>query len=386
MSPSIFLQADPVCTSSATNASNVGTYAGAITCSGATKVGVLFTYVAGSMTVLPGAATVTANNQTMVTGTAVPTLTYSTTPSGLTFTTAPTCTTTAISSSAVGTYPISCAGAVNSNYNLTYVGGTMTVTAAQATPNSIPTIGGLSPMTAAAGSANLAVTVTGVNFVSGATVLWNGKARATTFVSATQLTATVLAADLSAVGIADVAVFNPAPGGGSSTSLTFSIDSAQQAQGAFTVTASSPTVTVLHGQSTTTSLTFSSLEKGAVVSVACYNLPALGYCNYAAGTLTISTSATTPPGTYHVLVVCSTSGSMSSSNKHSDMTFLCGLFGFPIGLLMMYRGRRLRFYGLCLLSVLLLMVPIGCAGGGSSNSSTPVVAAQVSTALTLTVQ
>ena len=385
VSPSIPLQADPVCTSTATNASNVGTYAGAITCSGAAKVGVLFTYVAGSMTVLPGSATVTANNQTMVTGTAVPTLTYSTTPSGLKFTTAPTCTTTATSSSPVGTYPISCTGAVNSNYNLTYVGGTMTVSAAQTTPNSIPTIAGLSPMTAAAGSANLAVTVTGVNFVSGATVLWNGKARTTTFVSATQLTTTVLAADLSAVGIVDVAVFNPAPGGGNSTSLTFSIDSPQQAQGAFTVTTSSPTVTVLHGQSTTTSLTFSSLEKGAVVSVACYNLPALGYCNYAAGTLTISTSGTTPPGTYHVLVVCSTSGSMSSSNRHSGVAIFCGLFGFPIGLLMMYRGRRLRFYGLCLLSVLFLIVPIGCAGGGS-NSSAPVVAAQVSTGLTLTVQ
>jgi len=35
-------------------------------------------------------------------------------------------------------------------------------------------------MTAAASSANLALTVTGVGFVSGATVLWNGKARVTT--------------------------------------------------------------------------------------------------------------------------------------------------------------------------------------------------------------
>jgi hypothetical protein len=386
VNPSIPLQQYPVCTSSATGASNVGTYAGAITCSGAAKIGVLFTYVAGSVTVQPAAATVTANNQTMVAGATVPTLTYATTPSGLTFTTAPTCTTTATSSSPAGTYPISCAGAVTSNYNVTYVGGTMTVSVAPTTPNNIPMIAGLSPMTAAAaGSGNLTLTVIGGSFVSGATVLWNGKARATTFVSATQLTATVLAADLSAVGTADVAVVNPAPGGGSSTSLTFSIDSPQQAQGVFTVTESSPTVTVAHGQSATTSLTFSALPQGAAVSAVCYNLPALGYCNYASGTLTISTNATTPPGTYHVLIVCSTSGAVSSSNKPGGMIILCGLLGFPIGLLMLYRGRRLRFCGLSLLSVLFLVVATGCAGSGS-NPSSPVVPAQVSTALTLTVQ
>ena len=385
VSPSIPLQTDPVCTSTATGASNVGTYAGAIACSGAAKVGVLFTYVAGSMTVLPAVATVTANNQTMVAGAAVPTLTYAITPSGVAFTTAPTCTTTATSSSPVGTYPISCTGAVTSNYNVTYVGGTMTVSVAPTTPNNIPMIASLSPATAAAGSANLALTVTGGSFVSGATVLWNGKARATTFVSAAQLTVTVLAADLSAVGTADVAVFNPAPGGGSSTSLAFSIDSPQQAQGAFTVTASNPTVTVLHGQSATTSLIFSTLQQGAEISAACYNLPAFGYCNYASGTLTISTSVATPPGTYHVLIVCSTSGLVSSSNKPGGMTILCGLLGFPIGLLMLYRGRRLRFYGLILLSVLFLIVPIGCGGSGP-NPSSAVVAAQASTGLTLTVQ
>jgi hypothetical protein len=385
VSPSIPLQVNPVCTSTATGATNVGTYAGAITCSGAAKDGVLFTYVAGSMTVLPGAATVTANNQTMVVGAVVPMLTFATTPSGLTFTTAPTCTTTATASSPVGTYPISCTGAVTSNYNVNYVGGTMTVTVAPTNPNNIPMIASLSPMTAVAGSTNLALTVTGGSFASGATVLWNGKARATTFVSPTQLTTMILAADLSTVGTADVTVFNPAPGGGNSTSLTFSIDSSQQAQGVFTVTASTPTITVPHGQNATTFLTFSTLQQSAAVSAACYNLPAFGYCNYASGTLTIGTSTTTPPGTYHVLIVCTTSGLVSSSNPPGGSTILCGLLGFPIGLLMLYRGRRLRFYGVSLLSVLFLMVAIGCAGS-SSNSSSPVVPAQASTTLTLTVQ
>jgi hypothetical protein len=385
VSPSIPLQANPVCTSSATGASNVGTYAGAITCSGAAKLGTLFTYVPASMTVVAGAATVTANNQTIVAGAAVPALTYATTPSGLTFTTTPKCTTTATSSSPAGTYPISCAGAVASNYNLSYVGGTLSVSVAPTVPNAIPAITSLSPLTATAGSANLALTVTGSGFVSGATVLWNGSTRATTFVSATQLTATILAADLTAVGTADVTVFNPAPGGGTSTSLTISIDSAAQSQGAFTVTSSSSAVTATHGQSATTSLTFANLQQGAAVSAVCYNLPALGYCNYNSGTLTIGTGAATPPGTYHVLVVCSTSAAQSSSNKSAATTMLCGLFGFPIGLLMLYRGRGLRLYGLGLLSIIFLTVAIGC-GGNSSSQNSPVVTAQVSTTLTLTVQ
>jgi large repetitive protein len=381
VSPSIPLQANPICTSSATGASNVGAYPEAITCSGATKVGILFTYVAATMTVQSGAATVTANNLTMVAGAAVPALTYSTTPSGLTFTTAPKCTTTSTSSSAAGTYPISCAGGVASNYNLSYSGGTMMVTVAPAVPNNIPAIAGLSPMTATAGSANLTLTVTGSGFISGTTVLWNGSTRATTFVSATQLTATILAADLAAMGIADISVFNPAPGGGPSPSSTFSIDSV----GAFTVTAANSAVTVAHGQSITSSFTFSNLQQGATVSVVCYNLPALGYCNYSPSTLTIGTNASTPPGIYHVLVVCSTGGTLSSSNKSQAMTLACGLLGFPFGLLLFYRGRSCRLYGLGLLSVLLIMVVTGC-GGGSSNPSSPVAAAQVSTTLTLTVQ
>jgi len=188
-----------------------------------------------------------------------------------------------------------------------------------------------------------------------------------------------------AVGTADVAVFNPAPGGGSSTSLTFSIDSGPQAQGAFTVTMSSSTVTVSHGKSGTTSLTFSNLQQDAAVSTVCYNLPALAYCNYNAGTLTISTGTTTPPGTYHVLIVCSTSAALSSSSSSLSAIVLSGLFGFPIGLLMLCRDRRFRFYGLGLLSVLLVMFAIGCGGNGSTQNA-PVVPAQVSTPLTLTVQ
>src|SRR6185295_10089018 len=47
--------------------------------------------------------------------------------------------------------------------------------------------------------------------------------RTTTFVSSTQLTAAIPASDIANVGTASVTVVNPAPGGGTSNALTFTI-------------------------------------------------------------------------------------------------------------------------------------------------------------------
>src|SRR5262249_37172733 len=55
-------------------------------------------------------------------------------------------------------------------------------------------------------------------------VRWNGSARTTTFVSTTQITAAIGAADVAAVGSALVDVFSPTPGGGTSSSLPFAIN------------------------------------------------------------------------------------------------------------------------------------------------------------------
>jgi hypothetical protein len=109
-------------------------------------------------------------------------------------------------------------------------GSTFTITLAGGGGNPQPAIAGINPTSAAAGSAGFALTVTGSNFVAGSVVRWNGVERATTFGSATQLTAQILASDLTSAASAQVSVFSPAPGGGISTSLTF------------TVTAVTPTV------------------------------------------------------------------------------------------------------------------------------------------------
>ena len=60
--------------------------------------------------------------------------------------------------------------------------------------------------------------------MSGSVVRWNGATRTTTFVSATQLTAAIPAADVAAAGTASVTVQNPPiPGGAGSNTLTFTI-------------------------------------------------------------------------------------------------------------------------------------------------------------------
>ncbi|MBI1765701.1 MAG: hypothetical protein HYR56_30220, partial [Acidobacteria bacterium] len=109
-------------------------------------------------------------------------------------------------------------------FNAAPSGGTsnaLSFTIAQ--PNLVPTLNGLSPNTALATGAAFTLTVNGANFVNGSVVRWNGGARATQFVSATQLTAQITAADIASAGTAQVSVFNPAPGGGTSAELGFSI-------------------------------------------------------------------------------------------------------------------------------------------------------------------
>ena len=80
---------------------------------------------------------------------------------------------------------------------------------------------GLSPSYATAGAAAFTLTVSGTNFVSGAKVRWNGTDRTTTFVSATQLQANILAADIAAAGTIPVTVLNP--DGGLSNAVTFEV-------------------------------------------------------------------------------------------------------------------------------------------------------------------
>src|SRR5262249_42878164 len=75
-----------------------------------------------------------------------------------------------------------------------------------------------------AGDPGFTLDVFGTGFVDGSTVQWNGAARATNFVSSTHLTATITAGDIAAAGIVQVTVFHPLPGGGTSGSHNFDVN------------------------------------------------------------------------------------------------------------------------------------------------------------------
>jgi IPT/TIG domain len=102
-------------------------------------------------------------------------------------------------------------------------GGGMTSMLTFTINNPQPRAASLNPSSAVARGAAFTLTVTGTNFVSSSTVQWNGSLRTTTFVSTTSLQAAITAADITAVGMAMVTVLNPAPGGGPSGALPFSI-------------------------------------------------------------------------------------------------------------------------------------------------------------------
>lgn len=83
-----------------------------------------------------------------------------------------------------------------------------------------PVISALNPYSAIAGGAAFSLTITGGGFVSGSTVKWNGTTIASTYNSASQLTASIAANLISAAGTATVTVTNP---GGASTKAGFTI-------------------------------------------------------------------------------------------------------------------------------------------------------------------
>jgi hypothetical protein len=89
--------------------------------------------------------------------------------------------------------------------------------------NPSPEIVAITPSRLPAGRA-FVLTVAGHNFNAFSAVRWNGAARPTTVLSMTRLTAQIPASDVPAAGRAQIDVFTPAPGGGTSAPLSFTID------------------------------------------------------------------------------------------------------------------------------------------------------------------
>jgi hypothetical protein len=110
----------------------------------------------------------------------------------------------------------------------------------------VPITRSLTPSSITAGQPGFTLTVTGSSstFTPASTVLWNGLPRVTFFQAVNVLTAQILASDIQNAGQADVRVFTPTPGGGTSKPpLEFTINPA---------TSPAPRITALSPSGVTT--------------------------------------------------------------------------------------------------------------------------------------
>jgi hypothetical protein len=218
------LATPPNCTTTATSQSPVGSYRS--TCAGAVDPNYNFTYVPGNVTVGKASLTITASNATVTYGGTPPTVTpgysaFAGTDTVASLTTAPTCTTTATSSTPVGTDTgaNTCAGAVDGNYNFTYVPGNMTVSKAT------PTITWATPASITSGTA-LSSTQLNATASAPGTFVYNPAAGTTPAAGMDTLSVTFTPTDTGDYNTATATVtlavtdFTFAPPSGSSTSAT----------------------------------------------------------------------------------------------------------------------------------------------------------------------
>jgi gliding motility-associated-like protein len=153
----------PTASTTATTTSGVGTYG--ITASGGISSNYDFVYVSGTLTITKATLTVTADNKTKVYGAANPALTvtysgFKGTDAATSLSTVPTASTTATTTSGVGTYAITASGGGSSNYDFIYVAGTLTITKATLTVTA-------EDKTKVYGAANPALTVSYSGFTGG---------------------------------------------------------------------------------------------------------------------------------------------------------------------------------------------------------------------------
>jgi hypothetical protein len=163
--------------------------------------------------------------------------------------------------------------------------------------NPPPSISSINPVRLSAGIGAFTLQVNGGGFVSGSVVRWNGTARPTALVNSSQLNASITAADVASPGTAQVTVFTPTPGGGTSAALAFTI--------APTPVLTVDATTVAPGASVTVTLTNGlggTWDWLALAPTSASNMSYGAWTFVGAGVTTRTWTVTMPstPGTYEV--------------------------------------------------------------------------------------
>lgn len=124
-----------------------------------------------------------------------------------------------------------------------------------------PTLGKIAPNFVLFGRAATLV-VNGTGFTPSSVVRWKGQDRQTTFVSNTQLLVAITLSDASTLGTAEITVFNPTPGGGTSNPMTIPVSRLNQVPGTISLNPSTAAV----GTAFTLTVNGSNFVVGSVVN------------------------------------------------------------------------------------------------------------------------
>jgi hypothetical protein len=163
-------------------------------------------------------------------------------------------------------------------------------------PNPVPVITSTAPSSAIVASGAFTLAVQGSGFVSTSVARWNGSNRSTTYISSTEVRAAITAEDVAVAGTAQLSVFSPAPGGGTSTAVPFTI-------AASSTTLAVSSTNVAPGQTISVTLTNGyggSTDWLALAATSAPNGSYISYMYVGAGVTTNTWSVTMPstPGTY----------------------------------------------------------------------------------------
>ncbi len=175
--------------------------------------------------------------------------------------------------------------------------------------NPAPTLSSISPTLVQAGLVGASITLSGTNFVPATVARFQGTALPTTFVSATSLTATLSASQLAASGTFAITAQSPAPGGGTTSSRTLTVQAPVP-----TLSQISPDSGLVGSAPVALSLTGVGFLTNSVVRWNGTNLPTIHVSNNLLNA-TVSASLLTAAGTAEVTVFTPSPGGGASQAR-----------------------------------------------------------------------